>query len=147
MASPLNGRSYQREVTQRLAEYEPDAVWALQLFLRKRPRPGAAKLAFEVHFYPLTRSLPVFGYWMSEANSQLGSPVQPLLAKLFTRAAEQRFRDAEVETLELSAPAVQRWFRKLWKTAGGALYPLPVVIQLHDGGDEFVLAKGRPART
>lgn len=68
----------------------------------------------------------------------------PLIPK---RAIDQdRYEGAGVATFESGARVLAEWFGECWHAAGGAAFPLPAYINLHDSSQYFDLHARRWVR-
>ena len=56
------------------------------------------------------------------------------------------YEDVGVATFESGARIMAEWFGECWHAAGGAKYPIPAYINLHDSSRYFDLRKRRWVR-
>ncbi|MDB5311969.1 MAG: hypothetical protein JWO38_6171 [Gemmataceae bacterium] len=101
------------------------------------------------------RHFPVYAFAMDREaiNEVYFEPpfkgrVLPKAGPLIPKGAidQDRYEDGGVATFESGARVLAEWFGECWHAAGGAVFPLPTYINLHDSSRYFDLRARRWVR-
>jgi hypothetical protein len=101
------------------------------------------------------RSFPVYAFAMDrEAVNEVyfkppyKGPILPKSGPLIPKGAidQDRYEEGGVATIESGARVLAEWFGECWHAAGGATFPLPAYINLHDSSRYFDLQARRWVR-
>ena len=152
-------QAFDREVRRHLERHTPALVSALRTLTAADPPARAKELSFEIeptwdyfpaHVSALGDAADLVGQG-GVAEVCFGPPFSgPLLegsGRLIpAEAAHQLDRLAEeagVGSIERGARVLAEWFGECWHAAGGAGFPLPASIGLHDSTEWYDLRERR----
>lgn len=143
--------TFDREFRGLIERFREPVVAALRKLIAT-PLPGGE---FEVLSFEMQadwRDFPVYAFAMDReaVNEEYFEPpfngkVLPEAGPLIPHGAidQDRYEDAGVGTFESGARVLAEWFGECWHAAGGAGFPLPAYINLHDTSRHYDLHAGR----
>jgi hypothetical protein len=153
MAETKQQVAFQREFRGHIERFAKPLVVALRkLFATELPGE------FEVLLFEIQsdwRNFPVYAFAMDhEANNEVyfeppfKGPVLPKAGPLIPKGAidQDHYEDKGVATFESGARVLAEWFGECWNMAGGAKFPLPAYVHLHDSSRYFDLKTSRWVR-
>ena len=132
-------------------ERHTDALIAeLRVIVSTHPLPGAGAIGFcqEADW----ERFPVFTYVLDSTLRKERLDERPYESLLLQSAGplvedgalnQEPFEDAGIGTYGRGAELLSRWFADCWDRAGGAAFPLPAFIYLHDDTSYYDLRAKR----
>jgi hypothetical protein len=153
MANPELQAAFDREFRGYIERFSRPLVAALRKLIAAE-LPGA----FEVLSFEMQadwRHFPVYAFAMDRQalnevyfEPPFKGPVLPDAGPLIPKGAidQDRYEDAGVATFESGTRVLAEWFGECWHAAGGARFPLPAYINLHDSSRYFDLRARRWVR-
>jgi hypothetical protein len=153
MAKSSRQAAFDREFRGHLEKFTPKLVPALRKLVTARVPRAVKVLAFEMQVD--WREFPVRAFAMDdEAPDEVyfkppfSGPVLPDVGALIPEGAldQDGYEKAGVATFERGAAVMAEWFGECWHAAGGAAFPIPAYISLHDSSRYFDLRARRWVR-
>jgi hypothetical protein len=139
--------TFNREFREHIERFrEPLVVILRKLIATPLPVGEFEVLSFEMQAD--WRDFPVYAFAMDReaVNEEYFEPpfngkVLPKAGPLVPKGAidQDRYEEAGVATFEGGARVLAEWFGECWHAAGGAAFPLPAYIKLHDSSRYFDL--------
>lgn len=150
MASASDFERFDRIFNDYLKPHTNALVLELRVIAATPPSPNAGAIGFcqdadwdrfPVYAYVVDAALrrELVEPWPYE--SQLLSAVRPLVPD--EAIDEDAYEQAGVRTIERGARLLAEWFGECWHKAGGASFPLPAFIHLHDSNRYYDLRAKR----
>lgn len=146
--------AFDREFRGHLERFTEPVVTALRALV-SAPLPGEFEvLSFEQQAD--WRHFPVRAFAMDRAAIDEMYYEPPFCGRVLPASAgplvpkgaidQGRYEDAGVATFESGARVLAEWFGECWHAAGGAAFPLPAYINLHDSSLHYDLHARRWVR-
>ena len=142
--------AFENEFRKHIERLTEPLVAALRKIIKAK-RPTIVKvLSFEMQSD--WRRFPVCVFALDEAEPDEVYFKPPFNGPLLSDAGalippgaidQDAYEDAGVATFESGARVLAEWFAECWHTAGGAKFPIPAYIHLHDSSCYFDLRKRR----
>ena len=139
MAKALLQEAFDREFRGHIERLTPALIAALRVIVGTTPPPVVKILSFEMQAD--WRDFPVHAFAMDDKapNEVYFKPpfkgyVLPDAGELVPDGAidQNGYEEAGVATGESGARVLAEWFGECWHAAGGAEFPIPTYINLHD---------------
>jgi hypothetical protein len=146
MAGESWQKAFDREFRGHIERFTEPLIVALRRIVSTPVPPIVKVLAFEMQAD--WRDFPVYAFAMDDASPDevyfeppFNGDVLPNAGELIPRGVidQDRYEEAGVATFESGARVLAEWFGECWHTAGGATFPIPAVISLHDNSWYFDL--------
>ena len=148
------------EVARAVAPLSADLTGVLRRLIGHDYPPAVAFVEFQVFPGPseFTEMFPVRAFFLDEENTEhfeyvhgkatYPTCVDPGLLDIRGVVPRETWhawesRDANIDSHTVAAEAVVPWFASCWKAAGGAGFPLPAFVCLHDDPWTFDLRASR----
>jgi hypothetical protein len=153
MAKVTRQAAFDREFREHIERFTKPLVTALGKITSKKPPPEVKILAFEMQAD--WRDFPVCVFAMDDESPDEVYFKPPFNGKLLPKAGalipigaidQDAYEDAGVATFESGTRVMAEWFGECWHTAGGAKFPIPAYINLHDSSRYFDLREHRWVR-
>jgi hypothetical protein len=153
MAKVTRQDAFNRDFREHIERFTKPLVTALRKITSKKPPSEIKILAFEMQSD--WRDFPVYVFAMDDESPDEVYFEPPFNGKLLPKAGElipegaidqDAFEDAGVATFESGARVMAEWFGECWHAAGGATFPIPAYINLHDSSRYFDLRERRWVR-
>ena len=146
MADAESQAAFDREFRDHIERFREPVVAVLRTLVATELPGEFEVLSFEMQAD--WRNFPVRAFAMDrEAIDEVyfeppfKAPVLPKAGPLIPKGAidQDRYEDDGVATFESGARVLAEWFGECWHAAGGATFPLPAYINLHDSSRYFDL--------
>lgn len=152
-------QAFDREFRRHIERHTPALVAALRTMIAADPPPHVKELVFEIE--PAWDSFPVTVAAMGDATDMVAQGGRaevcfdpPFAGPLLQDAGELIPADAASElegfaedggvgSFERGARVLAEWFGRCWHAAGGASFPRPASVGLHDGTEWYDLGERR----
>ncbi len=145
--------AFDREFRRHIERFTPALVSALRKIVAAKLPSIVKILAFEieadwrefpVHVFAMDDEAPNEVYFKAPFNGAL----LPKGGELIPKGAidQSGYEEAGVATFESGAGVLAEWFGECWHVAGGAAFPIPAYINLHDSSWYFDLRERRWVR-
>jgi hypothetical protein len=153
MADKKLQAAFEHEFRGHIERFAKPLVAALRKLIATKLPGEFEVLSFEMQ--PDWRNFPVYAFAMDhEAINEVyfkppfNGPVLPKAGPLIPQGAidQDHYEDEGVATFESGARVLAEWFGECWHAAGGANFPLPAYIHLHDSSRYFDLKTRRWVR-
>jgi hypothetical protein len=153
MAKVSRQAAFDREFRGHIERLTQPLVSALRDIIATPVPPAVKVLAFEMQ--PDWRDFPVHAFAMDDEAPNEVYFEPPFYASLLPDAGplippgaidQEGYEDAGVATFESGARVLAEWFGECWHAAGGATFPIPAYINLHDSSRYFDLRARRWVR-
>jgi hypothetical protein len=153
MAMASRQAAFDNEFRGHIERFTPALVAALRKIVATRVPPAVKVLAFEMQ--PDWREFPVHAFALDgEAPNEVHfkrpfkGPLLPKAGALIPEGVidQSGYEGAGVATFESGARVLAEWFGECWHAAGGAAFPAPAYISLHDSSRYFDLRARRWVR-
>jgi hypothetical protein len=144
MAKVSKQKAFDREFREQIERFTPELVSALRTITETKPPPVVKVLSFEIQAD--WRYFPVYAFAMDEEalnevyfKRPFKGPLLPDAGELVPEGAidQDAYEEAGVATFESGAGVLAEWFAECWHAAGGAQFPIPAYINLHDSSQYF----------
>src|SRR4051794_5883231 len=139
MADASRQAEFDREFRGHIDRFTQPLIATLREITAARP-PGVVKvLSFEMQAD--WRKFPVYAFAMDRAavdevyfEPPFNGPVLPDAGPLIPKNGidQDGYEAAGIATFESGARVMTEWFGECWHAAGGARFPIPAYINLHD---------------
>jgi hypothetical protein len=150
MDSPDPIAEFDRRFREQLERHTGALVEELRLITSTPPLPGAGAIGFcqEADW----EGFPVFTFVLDSTLRKELLDERPYESLLLQSAGplvedgaidQEAFEDAGIGTYGRGAELLSRWFADCWDRAGGAAFPLPAFIYLHDDTSYYDLRAKR----
>jgi hypothetical protein len=145
--------AFDREFLGHIEKFTPRLVSALRKIITVKVPSVVKILAFEMQ--PDWRDFPVYAFAIDDKapNEVYFEPpfcgkVLPDTGELIPDGAidQDAYEKAGVATFESGARVMAEWFGECWHASGGASFPIPAYINLHDSSRFFDLRARRWVR-
>jgi hypothetical protein len=146
MAKLAREAAFDREFRGHIERFTKPLVTALRKIVRTEPPSEVEALLFVIEAE--WREFPVYALAMDEDLSDEVYFDPPFDGRLLPKAGElipkgeidqDAYEAAGVPTFERGAGILAEWFGECWHAAGGAKFPIPAYIYLHDSSCYFDL--------
>lgn len=146
MGDPSRQDDFDREFRGHIERHTSALVSALRAIITAPPPAEVKLLAFEVE--PYWDQFPIYLHAMDDASPDETYFDPPFSGQLLEDAGvlipdgaidQDDYEDAGVATIESGARVLAEWFGECWYAAGGASFPAPAYINLHDDSRYFDL--------
>lgn len=129
----------------RLARFWPRRAELLRQWASQPPPPGTTRLRFEIHDACTTLTVCLYAVGAGGAE-HMGDLMTDLSFPRFDAIPWEAYRRAIGRKAEpVIEEVLVEELRRLWAEAGGADYPVPVVIRWHDSSPAYDLLTGKRA--
>jgi hypothetical protein len=150
MGEATRQETFDREFRAHIERHRSALISALRTITTATPPAEVKLLAFEIQ--PYWDEFPVYLHAMDDESPDETYYEPPFSDRLLEDAGElipdgaidqDSYEDAGVATIESGARVLARWFGECWHAAGGASFPLPAYINLHDSSSYYDLRSSR----